>query len=83
MITVETPWGEVLPIDEPDLFATVFAWVHYQAGHRYSVTGEEGSYRVECECGDTSDVGADRVHRLVFPPTGLIRREPMPPLTPS
>lgn len=83
IITVETPWGEVLPLDTPDLFATVFAWVHYQAGHHYTVAGEKGSYRVECECGDASGVGDDRVYRLVFPATGLIRREPMPPLIPS
>jgi hypothetical protein len=83
VVTVEMPWGEALPLDTPDLFATVFAWVHFQAGHRYRVTGEEGLLRVECECGDTSGEGEDRVHRLVFPPTGLVRREPMPPLIPA
>jgi hypothetical protein len=48
-----TPWGDE-PIGTPDMAARQFAHAHWQAGHRYTVTGTPGSYEVECECGKRS-----------------------------
>lgn len=58
--TVETPWGTE-PLGAPDQHARAFAFAHYQAGHRYTVTGDEGSMSIECECGKRYVAGSNTV----------------------
>jgi hypothetical protein len=55
-MTITTPWGDEDGSD-PDFAARLFAYTHWRAGHRYTVTGPEGSMQVECECGKRSQPG--------------------------
>lgn len=61
MCTVEvlTPWGP----DSlgPNLGARAFAWAHYRAGHRYTVTRVDGLYSILCECGAQHEPGSTTI----------------------
>lgn len=56
MIIIEMPWGEKLDGSDPDIPALLFAWQHFLLAHRYTVTGESGSFSIACECGETLTV---------------------------
>lgn len=58
--TVETPWG-VMPADIPDLYALIFTWSHFQAGHHCTVTGVDGELSAECQCGKRYEAGSTTV----------------------
>ncbi len=52
---VETPWGDEPMENNPNLGARLFAYAHYRAGHRHTVTGAyTDSMHVVCECGKES-----------------------------
>lgn len=54
-ITIETPWGEESTANNPNLGARLFAYAHYRAGHRYTVTNVgTDDMHIECECGKHS-----------------------------
>lgn len=52
---IETPWGRVMSVDDPQLAVRLWAWFHYEQRHTYTlhpaptISGWGGS----CECGDT------------------------------
>lgn len=48
---VDVPWGPPERMDDPALPAQLFAWAHYQQGHRYTVDFDRST--IECGCGDT------------------------------
>ncbi len=55
-ITIITPWGETIELDppQPDLGLRVFAWLHFSAGHHYTVEMADGRLTgVRCGCGET------------------------------
>lgn len=55
-VTLVMPWGEEMDPGDPDIPALLFAWRHYNLAHRYTVTGESGSFSIACECGETLTV---------------------------